>query len=69
MQNALLSLGGRYKAQDWELAARLGLHSWHVAYHHQLKDLVLMAECDGSLMQVRGSEASYPLILRLVEVT
>ena len=68
MQNALLSLGGRYKARDWELAARLGMHAWHITYHHQLKDLVLMAECDGSLMQVRvqGTSCCAALILLVI---
>ncbi|CAI8029918.1 Mitochondrial import receptor subunit TOM40 homolog 1 [Geodia barretti] len=31
--------------------ARLGLHSWHLTYLHKLKDLDLVAECEGSLMQ------------------
>ncbi len=52
MQTALLSLGGSYRGQDWEASARVGLHSWHVTYLQKLKDLVLVAECDGSLMQV-----------------
>ncbi len=51
-QTALLSLGGQYRGSDWEASARVGLHSWQLTYHQRLKDLVLMAECEGSLMQV-----------------
>ena len=55
MQNALLTLGGWYKAADWEATVRVGLHSWQVTYQHQLKDLSLIAECNGNLMQVGHS--------------
>ena len=54
MQNALLSLGGYYRAKTWEATARLGLHAWHVSFLEKAsKDVVLMAECDGNLVQVR----------------
>ena len=53
MEAAMLSLGGAYKCEDWEASTRLGLHAWHLTYLHKLKDLSLVAECEGSLMQVR----------------
>ena len=53
MQNALLSLGGYYRTKTWEATARLGLHAWHVSFLEKAsKDVVLMAECDGNLVQV-----------------
>ena len=54
MQDALLSLGGYYKRDTWEVTARLGIHSWAIGYQHQFKDkLTLMADLEGSLVQVR----------------
>ena len=53
MQTALLSVGGAYKTQHWEAAARLGVHAWYLSYQHRIKDLTLVADCEGSLMQVR----------------
>ena len=53
MEAGMVSVGGAYHCQEWEAAARLGLHSWHLSYLHKLKDLDLVAECEGSLMQVR----------------
>ena len=53
MQDASLSLGGYYRADTWEATVRLGVHSWAVGYQHQFKDnLMLMADLEGSLMQV-----------------
>ena len=50
----MLSLGGAYRCEEWEATARLGLHAWHLTYLHKMKDLALVAECEGSLMQVGG---------------
>ena len=52
MEAGMLSVGGAYRCEEWEATARLGLHSWHLSYLHKLKDLDLVAECEGSLMQV-----------------
>jgi len=53
MQNALVSLGGCYKDKNWEASARLGLHAWNVTFlQRSVKDLALVAEIDGSLVQV-----------------
>ena len=54
MEAAMLSLGGAYRCEEWEATARLGLHAWHLTYLHKMKDLALVAECEGSLMQVGG---------------
>ena len=35
MEGAMLSLGGRYRAQDWEATARLGIHAWNLSYIHK----------------------------------
>lgn len=65
MQDAMISLGGYYKADTWEATARLGLHSWAIGYQQQFKDkLVLMADIEGSLMQVsegRGKLWAWPM--------
>ena len=56
IQNAMLSLGGRYAADKWEGTARLGLHAWQLTYQHKLEEnLVAMADLDGNLMQVSRS--------------
>ena len=56
MQGTMLSVGGRYIGSNWEAAARVGLHAWHVNYQHKLDDsLVALADMEGSLMQV-GTE-------------
>ena len=52
LEAGMLSLGGAYRCKEWEATARLGLHAWHLTYLHKLKDLDLVAECEGSLMQV-----------------
>ena len=53
LQDASLSLGGYYRAETWEATARLGVHSWAIGYQQQFKDnLMLMADLEGSLMQV-----------------
>ena len=53
LQDASLSIGGYYRAKTWEATARLGVHSWAVGYQQQFKDnLMLMADLEGSLMQV-----------------
>ena len=52
MEAAMLSVGGAYRCKEWEATARLGLHAWHLTYLHKLKDLDLVAECEGNLMQV-----------------
>ena len=52
MEAGMVSVGGAYRCPDWEATARLGLQSWHLTYLHKLKDLDLVAECEGSLMQV-----------------
>ena len=53
MQNALLSLGESYRGKSWEAAARLGLHAWHVSFLEKAtKDVALVAELDGNLVQV-----------------
>jgi mitochondrial import receptor subunit TOM40 len=51
MEAGMVSVGGAYRCPDWEATARLGLQSWHLTYLHKLKDLDLVAECEGSLMQ------------------
>ena len=56
MEVAMLSLGGAYKTETWEASARAGLHAWHLTYLYKMKDLALVAECDGNLMQVSGRE-------------
>ena len=56
MEAGMLSLGGAYKCEEWEASARLGLHAWHLTYLHKMKDLALVAECEGSLMQVSKGE-------------
>lgn len=48
----MLSVGGAYRCKEWEATARVGLHSWHLSYLHKMKDLDLVAECEGNLMQV-----------------
>ena len=48
----MISVGGAYRCKEWEATARLGLHSWHLSYLHKMKDLDLVAECEGNLMQV-----------------
>ena len=54
MQDAMLSVGGYYRTDTWEVTARLGIHSWAIGYQHQFKDkLMLMADLEGSLVQVR----------------
>ena len=56
LQDASLSLGGYYRADTWEATARLGIHSWAIGYQQQFKDnLMLMADLEGSLMQVHSS--------------
>lgn len=53
MQNAVISLGGYYRAQDWEATAKLGLHSMSFTYQQRFRDyLTLVADIEGSLMQV-----------------
>lgn len=52
MHVGMLSLGGAYRCKEWEATARMGLHTWHLTYLHKMKDLDLVAECEGSLMQV-----------------
>ena len=52
MEVAMISVGGAYRCKEWEATARLGLHSWHLSYLHKMKDLDLVAECEGNLMQV-----------------
>ena len=55
MQDAMISLGGYYKADTWEATARLGLHSWAIGYQQQFKEqLMLMADLEGSLVQVNN---------------
>lgn len=51
MEVAMISVGGAYRCKEWEATARLGLHSWHLSYLHKMKDLDLVAECEGNLMQ------------------
>ena len=51
----MISLGGYYRADTWEVTARLGIHSWAIGYQQQFKDkLMLMADLEGGLVQVRG---------------
>ena len=53
MQNAVISLGGYYRAKDWEATAKLGLHSMSFTYQQRFRDyLTLVADVEGSLMQV-----------------
>ena len=59
MEAAMLSVGGAYRCKEWEATARLGLHSWHLTYLHKMKDLDLVAECDGNLMQVYIGTGGY----------
>ena len=55
LQDASLAVGGYYRADTWEATARLGIHSWAIGYQHKFKDsLMLMADLEGSLMQVRN---------------
>ncbi len=55
IQGAMLSLGGSYTAPKWEAAARVGLHAWQATYLHKLdSSLTVVADMEGSMMQVRG---------------
>ena len=63
MEAGMLSVGGAYRCEEWEATARLGLHSWHLSYLHKLKDLDLVAECEGSLMQVGAASQFLQLFL------
>ena len=53
LETSLLSLGGAYKAGDWEVAAKAGLHAWNLSYLHKYKGVQLATEFDGNLMQVK----------------
>lgn len=39
MEVGLLSLGGVYKATDWEATAKLGMHSWNLSYLHKVQSI------------------------------
>ncbi len=53
MQNAVISLGGYYRAPEWEATAKIGLHSVSLGYHQKFKDyFTLVCDLEGSLMQV-----------------
>ena len=54
LETSLLSLGGAFKASDWEVAAKVGLHAWNVSYLHKYKGIQLATEFDGNLMQVKS---------------
>ncbi len=55
MQNAVISLGGYYRAPEWEATAKIGLHSVSLGYHQKFKDyFTLVCDVEGSLMQVSG---------------
>ncbi|XP_064407641.1 mitochondrial import receptor subunit TOM40 homolog [Halichondria panicea] len=52
MQNAVISLGGYYRAPEWEATAKIGLHSVSLGYHQKFKDyFTLVCDLEGSLMQ------------------
>ncbi len=53
MQNAVISLGGYYRAPEWEATAKIGFHSVSLSYHQKFKDyFTLVCDLEGSLMQV-----------------
>ncbi|XP_003391395.1 PREDICTED: mitochondrial import receptor subunit TOM40 homolog [Amphimedon queenslandica] len=52
MELGALSVGGTYKTSSWEAAAKVGMQ-WYLSYVQKIpnvKELTLVAECEGSLM-------------------
>ena len=53
MQNAVVSLGGYYRAPEWEVTAKVGFHVLNLTYQQKLKEyLTLVCDVDASLLQV-----------------
>ncbi len=69
MQNAVISLGGYYRAPEWEATAKIGFHSVSLSYHQKFKDyFTLVCDLDGSLMQVHQYLEFSPECSKLVAI-